>query len=294
MSIDEFFSINALSLLHNDNNIIFCKTDYLLTEFIKIKNLNHNIILITGNSDYSVTSELSRLAPQNVIKWYAQNALCENNIVEPIPIGLVNGHSCYRANHGTFYSDIYQNTIKSLNASILNRLVPDKNIYANFNIHTNLTYRSNIKRLCKQNKDINWHEPNLSSTAFCHHISSHKMVVCPLGNGFDTHRLWETLYLGRVPIFIKPKNLATDCYEAHGITRKINEPPNHSQSQKYSIYQLYKQLPIIILDNAEDLLNSKLIFDKYDQILNTTFDLSILNTSHWINLITNTKERLIS
>lgn len=30
--------------------------------------------------------------------------------------------------------------------------------------------------------------------------SNYKMILCPRGNGLDTHRLWETLYRGSVPI----------------------------------------------------------------------------------------------
>ena len=31
-------------------------------------------------------------------------------------------------------------------------------------------------------------------------IMNHDFVLCPRGNGRDTHRLWETLYLGSIPI----------------------------------------------------------------------------------------------
>jgi hypothetical protein len=31
-------------------------------------------------------------------------------------------------------------------------------------------------------------------------VAAHQFVVAPRGNGWDTHRLWEALYLGCVPI----------------------------------------------------------------------------------------------
>ena len=31
-------------------------------------------------------------------------------------------------------------------------------------------------------------------------VASHDYVLCPAGNGIDTYRLWETLYLGSTPI----------------------------------------------------------------------------------------------
>jgi hypothetical protein len=36
--------------------------------------------------------------------------------------------------------------------------------------------------------------------AYLQSIRDHDFVLCPQGNGRDTHRLWETLYLGSIPI----------------------------------------------------------------------------------------------
>jgi hypothetical protein len=38
---------------------------------------------------------------------------------------------------------------------------------------------------------------------------STNMVLCPEGNGFDTHRFWETLYMGGIPVVIKNPYLDT-------------------------------------------------------------------------------------
>jgi hypothetical protein len=31
-------------------------------------------------------------------------------------------------------------------------------------------------------------------------MAQHAAMICPRGNGLDTHRAWETLYMGRLPI----------------------------------------------------------------------------------------------
>jgi hypothetical protein len=36
-------------------------------------------------------------------------------------------------------------------------------------------------------------------------VKQHKFVLCPRGNGIDTHRFWETLYRGAIPIVIRDK-----------------------------------------------------------------------------------------
>lgn len=38
---------------------------------------------------------------------------------------------------------------------------------------------------------------------YLHGIKDHKFVLCPSGNGIESARNWETLYMGRVPIFKK-------------------------------------------------------------------------------------------
>ena len=37
-------------------------------------------------------------------------------------------------------------------------------------------------------------------------LSSYYFCLCPRGNAFDTHRFWESLYLGVIPVIINDKN----------------------------------------------------------------------------------------
>ena len=46
-------------------------------------------------------------------------------------------------------------------------------------------------------------ENRLSFEDYCIHMSHHKYVICPPGNGIDTHRLWEALYMKCIPIVLK-------------------------------------------------------------------------------------------
>ena len=67
--------INELSVLHNNTDITFCKTDFLIKEFYEIKQRGIDTILISGNSDYGIDDKICSFVPNNVIKWYCQNAL---------------------------------------------------------------------------------------------------------------------------------------------------------------------------------------------------------------------------
>lgn len=250
----EYIQINKLSILHDNHKIFFCKTDYLFSEFENIKQKNNDTILISGNSDYPITDEIINLAPKNIKKWYAQNALSNNAILEPLPIGLENRFFASREGHGIGYPsrmETKENILQNINTN----KTSNKFIYANFNINTNINHRNKIKEICLATPFITWREPDLSLKDFYEEILDHKMVLCPAGNGIDTHRLWETLYSNRIPITFKIGN--------------------------YKIYELYKELPIIILNNISELNNFDLIMSHYYKIINQSFDYRILNIDYW-------------
>jgi len=255
----DFFYVNKLSKLHNEKTIFFCKMDYPLiyNDFNTISKLNNNVILITGNSDYGITDDIVNIAPKNIERWYCQNALSNNSIIYPIPIGMENKEECYRSGHGVGY--MHRVTEKENIISNLEEITPYKFIYANFNIETNREYRTKIRDYISNIDYIDWQEPNLTLSEFFNTIKQYRMVLCPIGNGIDTHRLWETLYCNKIPITIKVGD--------------------------YKIYKLYEQLPIIILNDIDELKNYNLLNTKYNEAIKLSN--KILFNSYWQNLITN-------
>ena len=253
--------INKFVKLHNNKNIFFCKTDYIFQDFDIISKLNNDVVLITGNSDYAITDDIIKKIPSNIAAWYAQNALAKSEILHPLPIGLENKLSAERIGHGVGYFDRACEKEKLLDLNYNNLNEPSKFIYANFNINTNSSYRSIVKNHCIHAEHIDWEEPNLSLSEFFNKIMDYKMVVCPIGNGIDTHRLWEVLYSNRIPITI--------------------------QVGDYKIYDLYKKLPIIILNNFNQLLDYNFLIEEYTKCKTKLFNKNLLYTEYWINSITN-------
>ena len=89
-------------------------------------------------------------------------------------------------------------------------------------------------------------------------ILEHKFVLCPEGNGVDTHRLWETLYLGRIPI----------------VTRSV-------------VTEAFASLPMVILDSWNDLSPALLVAYWEDfQAGRIPYTLNRLFMSFWKNRIT--------
>ena len=88
---------------------------------------------------------------------------------------------------------------------------------------------------------------------FISEMYNHKFVLCPRGNGVDTHRLWMSLYLGTIPIV------------------------------KYHIvHSTFKHLPILFINDwdevTEDFLNQK-----FEEIHSKEYDFSILKMEYWEN-----------
>jgi hypothetical protein len=249
----ELIQLNKFSHLHDGRNIIFCKTDYILQEFEYIKNLDNDVILITGNSDIPITELLSTNIPKNIKKWFGQNTLSFDDRIDPIPMGIENRIESIRSGHGIGYPE--RVIIKENLLSRQLNVIPTKKIYSNFQINTNFKHRSEIKNICINSNHIEWGDPELSLEVFFNKILDYEFVVCPAGNGVDTHRIWEVLYSKRIPITIK-----------------IGD---------FKIYDLYKKLPIIILDKNEDLYDFDLIQKKSNEIKLNLKNLELIDYRYW-------------
>lgn len=261
INISSKLEINKLSRLHNESTIFFCKTDYILEDFKIISQLNNDVVFITGNSDYAITDKLVSLAPSNIKKWYCQNAVSNYDIIEPLPIGLENKEESLRNGHGIAYPERADFKEALINrAQKIKSKIYDK-IYANFNIYTNPYHRGLIKELCVGADHIAWDEWCDDLDKYYTKLVDYDMILCPAGNGIDTHRLWEMLYCNKIPIVIKLGN--------------------------YKIYELYQQLPIILLDNIKDIKNYSIINNKYIESQKNKNNLYLLNINYWIYKILN-------
>jgi len=254
--VERLLYLNDISKLHGHKNIRFCKTDFLEAEFSEISQLDHDVILITGNSDYAITEDITRNVPLNIKRWYAENCLSSAEFVEPIPLGLENKEVSAREGHGIGYPERASEKERLLTRDMSN-IKPTKGIYANYRTHTNPSYRIPFTQMCLRSGFMDLEQPNLSLEEFFNKMLDYKMIVCPIGNGVDTHRLWEVLYSGRVPLTVKVGD--------------------------YKIYEMYRKLPIVILENENDLLNEDLIYEKYESVKDRSLEYS--DQTFWKNKI---------
>ena len=167
---------NAPSLIH------FVKGDHLLN----FSNVEPNSILVVHNSDEMIDSaHLSLLDNPNVLKLYCQNLNIIHKKVRLLPIGIANPEWP----HGDR---------KQLLTTMLNQ--NDKN--DNNMLYVNFDTRTFSGRSAVASKWSHMIQPRTSFSEYISALSRHKYCICPRGNGVDTHRYWESLYVQTIPIVL--------------------------------------------------------------------------------------------
>lgn len=180
-----------------ENDIIFCNTYFVKDLFSKLKNISNlkNLKLITTQTDHTITNKLFKLKPSCISEWYSININFDSPSLFPIPLGLSNENE------------------KNLNIKHFSKLKKNKikinKIYINFQRNTNYIRRNKEFKKLKNKSFVHIDEPNLQLDDYAEQLNSHKFVLCPVGNGIDTHRVWETLYSGSVPVVQKHISMST-------------------------------------------------------------------------------------
>lgn len=187
---------------NKDNNIFFVKTDYL-DRFIHqyLQQINSSFILITHDSDNPVDNRyLSILENRYLIKWFGMNCHIIHNKLQPVPIGVAN--ECWP--HGDKQSLL----------SVANEKINKTGlIYSNFSINTNLNQRNDVNNILKDLKSLDVEENKKSYLDYLITAKKYKFIISPPGNSVDCHRIWESIYIGTIPIVLKsiPMLYFKDC-----------------------------------------------------------------------------------
>ncbi len=229
-----------------DINNLFCYIENLETHLRVLVNILYHIKtpvkLFFHNGDTTFTQNHSNalLENTNVLCIYSQNlSILPHDRVKPLPIGIANS----MWSHGNIYTWI----------SKIQMPLPKKQhlIYFYFEIHTNIHKR----QLCFdiiRSKGIEA-QPKRSLSDYIQSLSTFKFAICPEGNGIDTHRFWECLYLKVVPIC--PRNIITEYYS--------------------------KFFPVVLLDRWDD-LNINAISAFYEKCDWSNYD-KLFDITYWEN-----------
>jgi hypothetical protein len=203
----KIFQQNILSSLHDGKYCHFMKYEFIQEEIEHIKQRGQSCVIISGNSDYAHTQEMVEYVDREVpciTKWFAQNLYATHERAEALPLGVTNIIESSRGDkHGVARID--ERHTEKLKYMHDDGSTPAHDIYANFNIQTNLAKRRPVMQRCVNVPHIDTNVSTVSLQEYFAQCRNSKMIVCPEGNGIDTHRFWETLYINRVPITLRNK-----------------------------------------------------------------------------------------
>jgi len=215
-----------------DGDIVYTHTFYVDQFFEK---LNKSVTLISHNADTPAD-----LVPPAGVTWYTTNVNIVNKNVFSIPIGIEN--------------DFWLKDKRGIMENKLKKPKKYKNmVYINHNVKTNPKARQKPYDLFRGTRWATMHmgRNGQGFDNYIDNVYNHPFVVCPDGNGIDTHRLWECLYMNTIPI----------------VTRGINT-------------NFYTDLPILFVDDWEE-ISEKFLHDSFMEISRKAWNMDKIEFGWW-------------
>jgi len=187
---------------------------------------------------------------------YGTNTFNKRGFSKSLPLGLTNN------TNETKLHRLFGNTSHLLDAHESTTLLSNFNgkIYANFTSNTNFRKRNGLLNLIKNMDNIVYGKIELTNQGrirYLQNLRTSSFVLCPEGNGIDTHRLWETLYMGGIPIIIRNNHLP--C--------------------------VLDQLPVLQINTWSEILNSNFLELAWNNLKKSEFDFSKIQMSYWCDSI---------
>ena len=171
-------------------SLVYAKADHTLTLFERLKKSRARVVLVTAESDRTIDETAASAASPQVAVWFSTNAAAK--WVRPLPLGLGNSY-CRVTNKAPALAE-------ALAAAGAER---SKLLYVNFRASTNPAVREPLLAAYGSRLHEPWLTVRHESVAppdFLREMTQHKFVLCPAGNGLDSHRIWEALYTGTIPV----------------------------------------------------------------------------------------------
>ena len=164
----------------------------MVQKLLKAKSLMPKVktLIIMESDTTQYESELSSLYPY-VEKIYSNNLIGSSSRCSPIPLGLE--RQAYQS-AGRLNNFKHQSLIKKRRRPVQfliawnDKTNPNRKIYRT-------QFAGDSRCLTVENR--------LHANTIHKLIKKSRFIPCPAGNGLDTHRVWEAIYLGAVPVILE-------------------------------------------------------------------------------------------
>ena len=172
------------------SEVVFVKSNLLEEFLLKYSSAISSRVIICGNSDYDFTQALE--IPKSVKRMYLQNSFITNNKdFFTLPIGIENLRISINGLPRLMKPGLpWNKRKKKVLVGPFSSTHPERE-----------SLEKSIQLLVSQEIEIVKHR--LSPKDYSALMQQYQYVFCPRGNGVDTHRFWEALYRGAVPIVIE-------------------------------------------------------------------------------------------
>lgn len=181
---DESSNLNPKKIKFKD--IVFLNPELADIYFSNFHNqVSNKYYLVTHNSNIEIGKYIDKYIDEKIIHWFALNLNINHPKVTLIPMGLENlrrlrfGRKKWFKNKKFFKSDNY--------------------VLASFDIYKNFDEREPIFDILNNNKLVKFNKFN-SKQEYFQNLRTFKFLICPVGKGYDTSRIWESLLCGVYPI----------------------------------------------------------------------------------------------
>ncbi len=202
--------------------------------------LPKKFIIFTAFEDTPLNDYIWDKIPSNVISINAANAVVFGDKIRPFPHGIE--RIMYPGyNHHEILKEYIESDIK-----------PEKLLFI---CHRDDTGGRISLKDSFRDKEWATVAPKLDYEAYLTEMRHHKFVLCPSGNGIESARNWETLYMRRVPVF-----------KDHPYLR-----------------EMFKEFPAIFVKDFGEVIESLLKEHEYLYEEVQKMDMNKLSLDYWFN-----------
>ena len=251
------------------DHVLYVKRDFLykggrwrgneVESGLRLANKLSARVLVVSHSDYQ-TSKIDAFrvkARTGVAHFFGTNLVPMRGFSSSLPLGLTSFedssevHELF-SNHGLLASSLEQANFPE---------TFEGRIYANFNYKTNVGKRLPLLHMLEQLPYETVEETPVISVEgrsnYLRNLREATLVLCPEGNGVDTHRIWETLYMGGTPVVLHNKTMS----------------------------DLLNPLPVIQLKSWDELRDRENIERLWIENQHKVWDVQLLTKAFWQRLI---------
>jgi hypothetical protein len=237
----------SLSGLGKEDVIHLCNADGRIESVYKIqlpayylKQMIQGHVIVLGKSDIEINDTLLEPYRGSRVKLWGNNLNTSDEMAGYFPMGRdFRGKRC----HG-----------------LAPQFEKDKLVYCNFSLNTH-PVRSDVWDAVRGKSFVHsehmgeYRNYSLSHDAFYQQLRSSKFCIAPRGNAIETFRMWDSMYVGTIPIVVR----------------------------EAKFYDELEGLPILLLESYNDFscLNEAELNQIYSEFLKKDWDYDKLRIEYW-------------